>query len=142
MENISEYLQQISDVESGGDYHKLKGIVPVFYSSLTSDRLPLNWLQGPRYWVNNLESPVKFSNAVSRMLIRWLAKSEKLEAPQIFHPVTELLEVGLHSALQGSLREIIRRIPSAKDVGYISILKRKFNAVDTALLAASWLFSL
>ena len=66
MQKISgEYLQRIGDVESGGDYHKLKGIVPVFYSSLTGDRLPLvssYWLQRPGYWVDNLVSPVKFSD--------------------------------------------------------------------------------
>ncbi|KAN0087204.1 hypothetical protein V8E54_000892 [Elaphomyces granulatus] len=141
MQKIAEeYLQRIGDVESGSDYHKLKGTVPVFYSSLTGDRLPIDWLQRPEYWVNNLVSPVKFSDAVSRMLIERPAKSGKLGAQQIFHPVTELLEVGPHSALQVSLREIIGRIPSAKDVGYISILKRKVNAVDTALSAASWLF--
>ncbi|KAJ5595529.1 uncharacterized protein N7459_001737 [Penicillium hispanicum] len=114
---------------------------PHFYSSLTGDRLPIRVLQTPTYWVSNLVSPVKFSQAVTQMLVDRRTKVKKLGAKQeAIEPITELLEVGPHSVLQSPLREIMEKLPNPRGVGYVSALKRNVDAVDSALRAAGWLY--
>lgn len=143
MQSIAdEYRKLISDLKSPigyGDEENLSA--PTFYSSLTGDLLQLHMLQTPDYWVDNLISPVRFSDAVSKMLTDKPTQTKgSKSAASVFYPVTELLEVGPHAAIQGPLREIMEKIPGMKDVAYRSILKRNSDAEDTALEAACWLW--
>lgn len=137
-----EYRQLIGEIEK----HPAQALdgehgSPLFYSSLTGDRLPVHELQIADYWVGNLVSPVRFSEAVSSLLTDRSPASAKSNVQLNLDRVTEIIEVGPHSALQGPLREIMDKIPSSKGMSYISLLRRNTGAVDTALLTASFLSS-
>ncbi|KAL6233150.1 acyl transferase domain-containing protein [Aspergillus navahoensis] len=88
--------------EVGDEYHRLVGPnVPgrsptkPFFSSVTGDLLVVQEVLDAKYWQRNLESPVLFSSAISRITE---------------HPVGKnalFLEVGPHSALAGPVRQIL-----------------------------------
>ena len=80
------------------------------------------------YWRANLESPVRFSEAVTNML-----GSEG-------SPVDVLVEVGPHSALKSPLDQILKSI--GKSIPYASSLKRAEDGRDSMLQLAGSLFGL
>lgn len=89
-----------------------------FFSSVTGS-LVSNTRLDAKYWVKNLTSPVLFLSAVSGLLK--LSSSSKT-----------LLEIGLHSALAGPLREVFNSLNVSKHE-YFGTLVRNKNA-DAALL--------
>ncbi|KAJ4403512.1 hypothetical protein N0V85_005079 [Neurospora sp. IMI 360204] len=154
------YLQLIgSGLVSGGqcrggggpeeqEQQKKQSPVPRFYSSLTGAEAKLSELCEPAYWVQNLISPVRFSEALSRLVSDSSVKAKKRKlgasGPQQkkTEPITELLEIGPHGALRGPIREILEQIPGAdKVVAYQSLLMRNSSSTNAALNAAGWLFS-
>jgi acyl transferase domain-containing protein len=78
------------------------------------------------YWQMNLASPVRFSEAVSRMV-----------EPQ---GVDVMLEVGPHAALKGPVGQIVRSL--GKSIPYVSALERNKDARRTTLTLAGTLFAL
>lgn len=85
---------------------------------------------GPEYWVENLVSPVRFSDAV-QSLTTTLAGAQH----NIF------LEIGPHSSLAGPVRQCIPIADARKlSFEYLSVLQRKVDAVTSALTAAGRLF--
>ena len=123
---------------------------PIFYSSLTGNTVSPLHLQNADYWVDNLVSPVRFSQAFALMCSdgggsaagqgggkqykKLGANRDKREKKRI----SEVLEVGPHAALRGPIREILA--DSGIGIGYESILRRGKSAVETALTAAGWLW--
>ncbi|KAK8101460.1 hypothetical protein PG999_011834 [Apiospora kogelbergensis] len=92
-----------------------------FYSSVRSTVL-LDALDfSPKYWQDNLESPVLFRSAVKQLL------SESPSATAIH------LEIGPHSALAGPLRQIYKE--KNVSLSYISTLSRGKN--DTTIFLES-----
>lgn len=114
---------------------------PLFYSSLTGGRLPVDDLQRADYWVNNLVSPVRFCEAVTCLLTEDSAAHAMPDVQLNLGSVTGIVEVGPHSTLQGPLREIMDNVPSAKGIGYTSFLRRETCAIDTALSTAALISS-
>jgi acyl transferase domain-containing protein len=95
--------------------------VPVFYSSVKAGKMPDGFKPGPSYWRENLESPVRFSEAVKAAL------SDKLE-------ISQFVEIGPHSALAGPLRQIRDSFGIAqKDLDYAPTLVRKLSSVTRLL---------
>jgi Polyketide synthase modules and related proteins len=88
--------------EVGDEYYRLVGpkmfgrsASKLFFSSVTGELLEENEKLDAKYWQRNLESPVLFSSAVSRIAD---------------HPVGKnavFLEIGPHSALAGPVRQIL-----------------------------------
>ncbi|KAL7935483.1 fatty acid synthase S-acetyltransferase [Trichoderma chlorosporum] len=141
----SPYMEQISD-----KYRDAMGSLEPksldtsgirYYSSLTGGMLPPRMLQSPDYWVDNLVSPVKFTDALSSMLTTGRKKAKKLGAvtTATLEPITALVEVGPHSTLKGPIRQIMGKLPNVNDVEYTSLLERNTGAVDSFLSAAGWL---
>lgn len=91
-----------------------------FISSVTGETLSEAQEFGPEYWKRNLENPVLFRQAVSRLL----------RGPSAAHVH---LEVGPHSALAGPLKHIYDE--TGMQVSYTSVLRREIND-SCALLAA------
>lgn len=91
-----------------------------FISSVTGETLSEAQDFGPEYWQQNLENPVLFRQAVSRLLRR----------PSAAHVH---LEVGPHPALAGPLKHIYDE--NGLQVSYTSVLRRASND-SCALLAA------
>jgi len=115
----------------GDLYHELiaKHISPrtptvPFYSSVKSRILYEASDFGPKYWQDNLESPVLFYDAV-----KLLVSSNE---PSVH------LEIGPHAALGGPLRQIYKE---TKAVNYVSALIRNKNSTDSFLDAIGQLYS-
>lgn len=84
------------------------------------------------YWVDNLTRPVRFSEALDSMV-----KPQSDEEA----PISMLVELGPHSALQGPIKQILQAAGRGKDVSYSSALVRKRSAADSALDLASAIFA-
>lgn len=96
---------------------------PVFFSSVHGEAFPRGIL-GPRYWRENLESPVLFSQAASSMI-------ESMDLQTI-------VEIGPHSALQGPIRQIVESLPEAKKIDYLpSLIRNNDSGLNMLNLAGS-----
>ncbi|KAL8402829.1 hypothetical protein RB596_009256 [Gaeumannomyces avenae] len=136
---VDDYRRYMGDISSDLPAPAQEGQTPVYFSSLEGGLIPTSRLQSPDYWVDNLVSPVRFHEAVTQLL------QSDLNTGSLGHgkeQITDLLEIGPHSALRGPLRSIIQqaRGAAASKVGYETILKRNESAVDTSLGAAGTLF--
>ncbi|KAK3321988.1 putative polyketide synthase [Apodospora peruviana] len=133
-----EYRSLLKDIgrrpPHNHDMNKRKVVV---ISSVTGDIIPAAELAKPDYWVANMVSPVRFVDAVGHLFSkssRRIRKKLDLSHKSHFH-ITSLLEVGPHAALQGPIRDILTRLPNAKNIGYSSVLVRKKPARRTLLEA-------
>ena len=122
-------------VEIGEDYRSLIGQevigrIPstLFFSSVTGKLLDGDQTISSKYWQDNLESPVRFREAVTAILNHEVGKNA------IF------LEVGPHAALAGPLRQIFTQTSSS--VPYVSTMTRSQNCTSSFLTAVGKLHSL
>ena len=95
-------------------------------SSVTGSEIDPDSL-GAYYWVQNLISPVLFTDAVAEMVSPADADGTK--------SLDFLLEIGPHGALGGPIEQIISSI-GIPEMNYKSMLTRGQNAVDTSLSVA------
>ena len=104
-----------------------------FHSSLLGKKLPSDYPLGIDYWVNNLTSPVLFSEALES-LCNPASGSDK-------HPDV-LIEIGPHCALKGPVRDVLKNMStmSAKPE-YLPSLVRFEDSVATMLQTAGRLIS-
>jgi len=98
-----------------------------FYSSVRAKVLHEASDFGPRYWQDNLESPVLFHSATRALL----AGSKECAVH---------LEVGPHAALAGPLRQIYKEI--SQGINYVSVLSRSKDDTVSFLQAVGQLHSL
>jgi len=97
-----------------------------FYSSVTCKKVESGQELEPKYWVNNLVSPVHFSTAVSQISQESGRKT--------------FVEIGPHSALAGPVRQMLKAAKSA-DSEYLSVLTRGGNSHADLLSAVGQLWS-
>jgi acyl transferase domain-containing protein len=122
-----EYFQSIKNVKP------METTEVKFYSSLLGKLCQSHQLDAD-YWVQNLTSPVRFSQGLAAMCLP--GQSSK---PQ----VDILLEIGPHAALEGPVKQILKSLGgSALKTQYRSMLYRKKDAVETAMDAAASMFSM
>jgi acyl transferase domain-containing protein len=91
----------------------------------------------PEYWVQNLVSPVLFTDAVTAML-RGSGKSFRHQR-KIEPAVDFLLEIGPHAVLRGPLQEILKS-EASPSVAYASMLLRGTDAIKSVMTAAGDLY--
>lgn len=106
-------------------------------SSVTGKTTDVDELSCPEYWVSNLVSPVRFSDAVSHLFSYSARKNRKkldLSHRGHFH-INMLVEIGPHSALQGPIRDILNGLSSKTNATYTSLLARKTSGVQSCLMA-------
>lgn len=130
----SVYRPLICDLEPGTS----KGCAMI--SSVTSKRVPLHELSQADYWVRNLVSTVKFSEALTQTCIK-APKFQLGRNPARHMSVSFLLEIGPHAALQGPIRDILSSAGRSKDIQYGSVLVRGRSAQSTILEAVGKLHS-
>ena len=118
----SEYLEAIQHI----DPTQSKEVE--FHSSVRGHRVDTQTLEA-KYWVENMTSPVLFSDAIESMCTVGTASS-----PDV------LIEIGPHSTLERPIRDIMRS--KSRKVQYFSTLLRGHDASTTALDLASALFVL
>ena len=91
---------------------------------------------GPEYWVENLVSTVRFSEAVQALYQYSPGKQRRRQKTTGF--VDTWLEIGPHSAM----REPVKQILARPDIAYDSVLRRENSAAITAIQAAGQLWVL
>ncbi|KAI9642576.1 Reducing polyketide synthase boa9 [Ciborinia camelliae] len=121
----NDYENRLSDAlskfDASQDSDRSEGQNPVFFSSVTAQRMPSSFKPGPSYWRQNLESPVRFTEAVEAAL------ATDLE-------ISQFVEIGPHSALAGPLRQIRDNLGILpKDLDYASTLVRGQSSVTRLL---------
>ncbi|KAH8659903.1 hypothetical protein BX600DRAFT_399805 [Xylariales sp. PMI_506] len=97
-----------------------------FYSSVRDGKVMQDPFEfGPRYWQDNLESPVLFHTAVKALL---------KDSPRMVH-----VEVGPHHALRGPLRQIYQE--TSISIQHIPTLSRGENDTRALLATIGQLFA-
>ncbi|KAJ5113761.1 reducing type I polyketide synthase [Penicillium angulare] len=137
-----EYLRQLGQLDFGKPLPGCEMMV----SSVTNKVITMGELANGSYWVKNLISPVRFSDALVT-LVSSGAKSgrKKLGGPQNTKPnksiiVYDFIELGPHSALAGPVKNILKTIDLSEDISYASCLTRNTSALETTMAAAGRLW--
>ncbi|KAG6037958.1 Type I Iterative PKS [Claviceps citrina] len=100
-----------------------------FFSSVTGEVLDASCDSlGATYWRDNLQSPVRFRQAVAAILQHDIGKR------------AAFVEIGPHGALSGPLRQILSRDSSSAP--YVAVMTRNQHCVETLLGAVGKLHSL
>lgn len=125
----SDYLQALADIRPEDSSSRPP---TTMFSSVTGDIVGGDILASADYWRSNMVSPVKFSQAMQKVLEFNLSKRRTAGKAQY---VNILVEVGPHAALQGPLKQILdaNRDKLKRDVVYTSILLRNTDAVRSCL---------
>ncbi|KAK8129684.1 polyketide synthase PKS2 [Apiospora kogelbergensis] len=132
---MEEYTSLMGTLECGSSKD-----VQVF-SSVTGQSIGAVEMSKPEYWTQNLVSPVKFQQAVYQLCTSNTTKRQLKFGGGAELPVTHLVEIGPHSALQGAIRDTVSADPNLKALKYLSVLTRNNHACLTALEAMSSLVS-
>lgn len=103
------------------------------FSSVTGGLLDASEMSKPEYWTQNLVSPVRFSEALVALCTTNVAKKQLKVGGGADLPVTHLVEVGPHGALQAAARDAVLSDPNFKALQYSSVLTRGKHACATAL---------
>lgn len=96
---------------------------PVLFSSVTGLKASRDELSTAEYWVRNLVSPVKFSQALQCMHSS-LCNSQENRAK----PLTYLVEVGPHCSLERAIRDTLSK---GSDFVYDFTMHRSSSSVQT-----------
>lgn len=132
-----KYRALIGDLQS---YNSFSGTPrPIMISSLTGKVVGVKELQLADYWVENMTSPVRFSEAVETLCAHSGRIPRKIDGShRQLVSVQTLLEIGPHSALRGPIRDILRSMK--RSVNYDSALMRHSSATSTVLSAVGRLY--
>lgn len=124
-----EYLRALDGLESGITRSSVK-----FYSSVTAEEMVTGL--GAKYWVRNLESKVRFRDALEKLAsdLHALGQSTLIPLTPVF------VELGPHGALAGPIRQTMTSTPLASGYLSFSALSRNQNAVSTLFGLAGKLF--
>lgn len=101
-----EYVSLMGTLEKGLGKPRV-----LIVSSVTGDIVEPEILAQPEYWVSNLVSPVRFRNSVDTMIS--LTRNKKLDFSddQVEDfKITDVIEVGPHSALKRSIKDTVPHI--------------------------------
>ncbi|KAK0384632.1 hypothetical protein NLU13_8718 [Sarocladium strictum] len=104
---------------------------PIMVSSVTGKEVDPELL-GPYYWVQNLISPVLFTDAIKELVFPIDSQTKVVDV---------LVEIGPHSALAGPIEQTLAE-HNIQNVTYASMLTRGQSAVKTRLDLAAELFRL
>ena len=124
----AEYLSSLGHLEP----RELYGGNPIMVSSVTSQKVATISLLDPQYWVNNLESPVRFADAL-QYIVHTAPKVDGLK------PITNYLEIGPHGALRRPVRDTLAHAGNST-ARYGSILSKQDSPSKTILQLVGQLF--
>ncbi|CAG9952668.1 unnamed protein product [Clonostachys rosea f. rosea IK726] len=115
-----EYLALLRPICPLGDNKNIESGM-FFVSSVTGQEITLNRLRQPEYWVENLVSRVRFTEAMKSLF-------SKLEDVPDMSQRLYCIEVGPHAALQRPIKDIAS---GTKNLIYNSTLRRGDSGWDT-----------
>ncbi|KAL9618384.1 MAG: hypothetical protein Q9160_006892 [Pyrenula sp. 1 TL-2023] len=128
-----DYLSKIGRVAAPAGTSPKEAICML--SSVSGSRIPHSDLCKADYWIENLVSPVRFSDALTNLC---RPSASNANACQLLQPPNDILEIGPHSTLQGPTREILKAI-KAPAIQYQSLLVRNVSARQSLLTTAGGL---
>ncbi|MCJ1371103.1 hypothetical protein MMC20_002318 [Loxospora ochrophaea] len=136
MDAVAEaYAESIKNIKSGG----VKPSLTAMISTVTGQRISADDLRQPSYWVKNMVSPVRFSEAVEHICAQNVRK--KLDGSHLSNlQIDVCLEVGPHSALRAPIRDITTS--RERPMIYLSALNRPISALTSMLDTAGQLHCL
>lgn len=142
---VAEYRALMGSLEATGDDsaddQSTGPSTTIMVSSVTGALVAPKLLGTPQYWIDNLVSPVRFSQAVQLLLSSGKESSPAL--PLGINQLTDLVEIGPHSALKWPLTDTLDTITSeSSSVRYHSVLERKGKPLSTVLSLLGRLFCL
>ena len=132
MQHVAEaYRLMIQDIEKENTSAEANTMI----SSVTGARIAVQDLCSPEYWVSNMVSSVRFSNALGQLFSRSGHRMRrKIDLSHRSHlHINMLVEIGPHSALQGPIRDILKDLPSSNNIHYASLMNRDHSAVKSTL---------
>jgi acyl transferase domain-containing protein len=145
----SDHMRVVAD-----EYLRLLGDLPrappstgssvEYFSTLTGQQVTDDHLDG-RYWVDNLISPVQFSQGLLSMLASTIRKGQatvKLNSTGRALAIDLLLEIGPHAAMQSAIRENIATRKDAAAITTLGLLNRSQPTLANALKAIGQLWTL
>ncbi|OGM50472.1 putative polyketide synthase, partial [Aspergillus bombycis] len=134
-EIAAQYQSAMGQLEKGPEHQAPIEMV----SSVTGAWVKPEDLREPSYWVQNMVSPVKFSDALLILCSKTETPKRKLDlSHRRALPIHHLVELGPHSALQAPIKENLNSA-SRQSVGYYSLLVRGVPAIDTVMAVAGYL---
>lgn len=125
----AEYLSSLGRLEP----RELYGGNPFMVSTVTSQKVATISLLDPQYWVDNLQSPVRFADAL-QYVVHTAPKVDSLK------PITNYLEVGPYGALQRPVRDSLAYAGNST-ARYGSILSKQDPPSKTILQLVGQLFT-
>ena len=125
------YFQSIQDVST---VTPPIGLSVNMFSSVTGKMIDGDAL-GPQYWVDNLTSAVRFSDAVATLAAHVPGKQRRREKSKQF--VDMWLEIGPHGSMLTPLKQTLR----VDSLSYASVLERGKDSIRTALNAVGALWA-
>jgi NADPH:quinone reductase-like Zn-dependent oxidoreductase len=135
MEPIAkEYTECIGEIEPGS----LSQASEVqFFSSAYGTKISHSKLRDAGYWTHNLTSAVRFNESLTGMFQTLADNGEGVQS----HLVTDVVEIGPHSALQGPLRNITDETRDKGGVKYHHVLQRGEPGLVTMMKGVGSLFT-
>ncbi len=101
-------------------------------SSVTGKIVTPSTLSSPEYWIENLVSPVRFSNAIKALV---------QSASGLSSDIGDIIEVGPHCALQRPIQDTLKAMgPGARNIKYSALLIRQKPPLQTLLQTLGSLF--
>ncbi|KAL7898810.1 hypothetical protein HDV64DRAFT_291566 [Trichoderma sp. TUCIM 5745] len=130
-----EFLQLLGDMEKPSD----TGFSADMYSSVTGNRIEGDLTS--QYWVDNLISPVRFTDALLKMSSESSSKNS-MRVNTSNSAIQEIVEVGPHSALRSAIKETLAsHFNDNQLIRYHAVLDRSNPGVDTLLTSVGNLFA-
>lgn len=130
---VSDEYRSLMGILSKNSESAAKSNTTEVFSSVTGGLLDASEMSKPEYWTQNLVSPVKFSQALVALCTTNVVKRQLRVGGGADLPVTHLVEVGPHGALQAAARDAVLSDPNFKALQYVSVLTRGKHACATAL---------
>lgn len=129
-----EYLRLLGDLEKPSDIQ----CSTEMYSSVTGARVEGDLTS--KYWVDNLISPVRFTDALLKMTLENSRSSLRVNTSNSV--IQEIVEIGPHSALRSAIKETLTsHFKDNQAVGYHAVLDRSNPGVETLLKSVGNLFT-
>ena len=110
------------------------------FSSVTGASISTKEVSQSGYWVKNMTSPVRFSEAFSALCLQSSESPSSKNRKGL--AVTDVLEIGPHSTLQTPVKDILNSMEGGKTVVYNSLLRRNVSAVVSSFAAVGRLHCL
>jgi acyl transferase domain-containing protein len=115
------------------------------FSSVSGKEVTPSALQEAEYWVQNLVSPVRFSDALYAMCTANSSSNSKslvrLKTLNDQTKVDDIVEIGPQAALRSPVRQILGADSKLRSINYYSLLSKDKSATMSALSLAGNLFS-